>query len=214
MAPEMLAPDCSRFRSAQYRREILCEFGSRHHVLAPCRAARGSANSVCHERENPITRRGLPGAFDLTPGSKFSLQSCSTASSDPCRAFKSTITSAAGYAAAAFRSCSPVATVWSEMPVSFAVSSSFAWKKKIVYQYDCIGHDCLSSFSRAQAKHRTRTKIRPFDVPRTPPQHKPRGRELTEVLGFSLWPSVILRALCVAFFGVHHGGQKTREKKW
>src|SRR5438105_1852999 len=37
-APWILAPPGSRFRSAQYRREILCELRSWHHVLAPRRA--------------------------------------------------------------------------------------------------------------------------------------------------------------------------------
>src|ERR1700726_1510256 len=49
-AQEILAQACSRFRSTQYRREILREFGSGHHFLAPCRAR--AFRQIClHMRE-------------------------------------------------------------------------------------------------------------------------------------------------------------------
>ena len=65
--------------------------------------------------------RGLLGPADFPI--------CSMASTAPFRAFRSTMSNAAGLAAAYFTSCSPEVTVSSVVPVSFAVSCSLAWKK-------------------------------------------------------------------------------------
>ena len=89
------------------------------------------------------------------------------ASSAPCRAFKSTIMSAAGLAAADFQELLAGRHRFQRDSGCFAVSMQLRLKEKIIDQYNCIGHEFLSSQYIAipmyHARRRNTSRNRCFD---------------------------------------------------
>src|SRR6266404_2921621 len=150
-APEMLAPDCSRFRSAQYRREILCEFGSRHHVLAPCRA-RAFRQLRLHMREKPDHAPRVAWRVRSYARLQILLTELLHGIERPLPRIQINDHERRGVCRRCFQELLARRHRLERNAGQFRRLEQFRLEKKIVYQYDCIGHDCLSSFSRAQAK--------------------------------------------------------------
>ncbi len=133
-APRILAPDRSRFRSTQYRREILRELGSGHHVLAPCRA-RAFRQLRLHMREKRDHAPRVAWSFaKLLHGIESSLPRIQIHNHERFRVYR-----------CCFQELLARRRRFQRDSRQFRRLEQFRLKKKIIDQYNRICHNRLSS---------------------------------------------------------------------